>query len=98
MSRCLLKQNNITMDGSTIIVEEQAKTHISTVDSLLEGVPEKEHVEVLREKLLETLTTLANSNQQRETQNEMQIERNNLFVTEIEKLQQFAMEGMTKVR
>ena len=69
----------------------------NAIDALLEGKGPEEQIETLRQKVLETTSSLDEATRQKEAQEESQQERNLLFISEIEKMQKFAMEGMASV-
>ena len=76
---------------------EIAQKQIDDLDVELRSKKPLEQIAVLRAKLLETTTSMAEVTREKEAQEASQQERNLLFISEIEKMQQFAMEGMTKV-
>lgn len=78
--------------------EQDAKKHVAIVDAVLKDVTAVQQVCVLRKKLLQTLASLDEITRQKDAQDETQMERNALFIGEIEKMQQFAMEGMAKAQ
>ena len=81
-------------DGAQAEIQAQ----LSKVDEMLKGKNLTEMVNMLRQKLVEAETSLAETRRHQrglEEQHQAQLE---LFVSEIGKMQQFAVDGMSKVR
>ena len=78
-------------------IDEILSNAQKAIDEMLKGKSEAEQIIALREKLLKTTSSLSEITREKNVMEDSQLNQNKLFIAEIEKMQAFAMEGMTKV-